>query len=143
MLEAATPAHAAPMALLHRRAFPPAERWDAGAFAGQLGLPGTFGWISPEGGMVLARVAADDSEILTLAVDPSCRRRGLGRLLMQQAMRTAAGRGAKVMFLEVADSNQPACALYAAIGFAEAGRRAAYYPGGGSALVLRAAISAG
>ncbi|GAC1348027.1 MAG: hypothetical protein NVSMB18_34940 [Acetobacteraceae bacterium] len=142
-LEPATPAHAAALALLHASAFPERERWGADAMALQLGLPGAFGWIAPEGGLVLARAAADEAEILTLAVHPDGRRRGLARRLLNRAMEEAAERGAVAIFLEVAEANLAAQALYAGAGFAVVGQRPAYYPGGAAALVLRAAIPYG
>lgn len=125
------------MALLHAAAFPPGARWGADAMALQLGLPGAFGWIAPAGGMVLARTAADEAEVLTLAVDPGARRRGVGRMLLAQALETAGERGAGAMFLEVATANAPARALYIQAGFVAVGRRPGYYAGGGEALVLR------
>src|SRR5947209_197660 len=109
----------------------------------QLGLPGAFGFIDAAGGMVLARVAADEAEILTLAVLPDRRRRGLARALLERTMQAAARRGAGAMFLEVAEANRAARALYEGAGFVEVGRRRGYYRGGGDALVLRAVIPSG
>ncbi len=106
----------------------------------QLGLPGAFGRIHPDGGMVLARVAADEADILTIAVAPDVRRRGLGRALLLAAMAEAGRRGAKSMFLEVGVDNAAAAALYASCGFAQVGRRRGYYASGGDALVMRAAL---
>lgn len=140
MLVAATPAHAAAMALLHGSAFPLRERWGADAIGLQLELPGAFGWIAPVGGMILARTIVDEAEVLTLAVDPAVQRQGVGRALLQQAMTTARERGARVIFLEVSADNLPAQALYAGSDFATVGRRAVYYPGGGDALVLRRSL---
>ena len=91
--------------------------------------------------MILARVAADEAEILTLAVDPGQRRRGLGSALLRAAMDRAAGLGAMSMFLEVAVTNHAARALYAAHGFIEAGLRRRYYSDGTDALVLRSTLS--
>ncbi len=125
------------MALLHARAFADRERWGADAIGLQLALPGAFGWIEPAGGMILARVAADEAEVLTLAVDPAVQRQGFGRALLERAMVTARQRGAGAFFLEVASGNGPARALYADIGFVTVGCRRGYYPGGGDALVLR------
>ena len=125
------------MALLHGRAFAARERWGADAIGLQLGLPGAFGWIAPAGGMVLARVAADEAEVLTLAVDPAVQRHGLGWALLEQALATARQRGAAAMFLEVASGNEPGRALYAAAGFIAVGCRRGYYPNGSDALVLR------
>lgn len=136
-LVVATVAHAEAMALLHGCSFTARERWGADAIGLQLALPGAFGWIAPDGGMILARVAADEAEVLTLAVDPARQRHGLGRVLLEQAMVTARERGAATAFLEVASSNAPARALYAAACFSMVGCRSDYYPGGGDALVLR------
>lgn len=124
------------MALLHGRAFAKPAAWGADAIALQLGLPGAFGWISEAGGMILARTAADEAEVLTLAVEPGARRQGIGRALVQQALVTARQRGAGMMFLEVAADNGAARALYGSLQFAEVGRRPGYYPGGTDALVL-------
>ncbi len=142
-LIAATPAYADMLAAIHARAFPSGERWGADAIALQLGLPGAFGWVAPAGGFVLARAAADQAEILTLAVDPALQRHGLGRTLLGCAIEEAGRHGAAVLFLEVAESNGPARALYACCGFAEVGRRRRYYAAGVDALVLRASIPCG
>ncbi len=141
MIEA-SPAHAAALAAIHAAAFPPAESWDAAAMARLLAMPGVFGLIDPAGGCVLARVAADEAEILTLAVAPGQQRHGVGRRLLQHAGGRAAALGAATLFLEVSAGNGPALALYDAAGFAACGRRRKYYPDGSDALVLRAATSA-
>ena len=129
------------MAVIHADAFPAGESWGADAIFLQLALPGVFGLIAPAGGMLLARVASDEAELLTLAVMPAARRQGLGSALVRAAMREAAARGARTMFLEVSEANNAARGLYAASGFAEVGRRSRYYRNGAAALVLRAALS--
>jgi ribosomal-protein-alanine N-acetyltransferase len=138
---AATAADAPALAVLHAAAFPPEERWGADALRLMLEMPGAFGVVEPGAGFVLARVAADEAEILTLAVAPAARRQGRGGLLLAAALAQAAARGAAAMFLEVAEQNVAARALYSAAGFTEAGRRRRYYPGGGDALVLRRPLS--
>lgn len=142
-IEPATAFYAEPMALIHAASFQPGERWGQDAITLQLELPGAFGFIALDGGFVLARVAADESEILTLAVDPAVRRGGLGRRLVERARSEAGARGAGAMFLEVAETNEAARALYAAFGFVEIGRRPRYYAGNVDALVLRTAIPCG
>ena len=139
-LEPATPFHAAALAAIHAAAFPPGARWGQDAMALQLGLPGAFGFIDAAGGCVLARVAADEAEVLTLAVAPAARRQGLARRLLEGAVAEAGARGAASMVLEVATSNEAARALYAGFGFHEVGRRRGYYAGGEDALILRAPI---
>jgi ribosomal-protein-alanine N-acetyltransferase len=134
----AGPAHADALAAIHAAAFRRDEAWSAATLAGQLRLPGNFALIEAVGGMLLARVAGDEAEILTLAVAPPLRRGGLGAALVATAMRRAAARGAAAMYLEVASGNSPARALYDRAGFVRVGRRARYYADGGDALVLRA-----
>jgi [ribosomal protein S18]-alanine N-acetyltransferase len=133
----ATPAHAMAMAAIHGAAFPPGQRWGAQAMALELALPGVFALVDPRGGMILARVAADEAEILTLAVMPEARRHGVARALLEQAAAVAAEEGAVALFLEVALRNVPARALYTAAGFAEVGQRRRYYADGDDAMVMR------
>jgi ribosomal-protein-alanine N-acetyltransferase len=107
----AGPAHARAMAAIHEAAFPPAERWGAAAIATTLALPGVLGLLAPAGGMALARLAADEAELLTLAVLPARQRRGLGRRLLAAAMAQAAAQRSVAMFLEVKASNDGALAV--------------------------------
>jgi len=112
------------LAGLHAAAFP--APWDATALAGLLTQAGVFAVEQPEG-FILLRTVADEAEILTLAVRPGARRRGLGARLVRDGVAGAAARGATRLFLEVADDNAAALTLYARAGFSEAGRRPGYY----------------
>ncbi len=96
--------------------------------------PGAFAFHHPDG-FVLARVASDEAEILTLAVAPGRRGKGLGRALLSAAIAEAQQRGANTMFLEVGNDNPAALALYAALGFANVGSRKGYYRGRDAALL--------
>ena len=78
-------------------------------------------------GYVVALDAADEGEILNLAVAPAGRRNGLGRTLVQHILEALTARGVRQVYLEVRESNAPARALYAAQGFKEVGRRTQYY----------------
>ena len=134
-LEPLAPAHAAVAAALHAAAMAAGtgdEAWDADAIRTLIALPGSFGWLAHAGqdelaGFVLARVAADEAEILTLAVAPARQGAGIGRGLMAAALCGARAAGASRMLLEVATDNAPARALYARLGFAPVGCRRAYY----------------
>jgi len=131
------------MAEIHGAAFPPGESWSRDVMLLQLELPTTFGFVHSRQGMILGRVAADEAEVLTLAVKPGHQRQGIGAALLRAAMERAAGLGAVSMFLEVAVTNNAARALYAAHGFSEAGLRRHYYEDGTDALVLRSIMSDG
>lgn len=78
-------------------------------------------------GYVIALDAADEGEILNLAVAPDGRRHGVGRALVREILETLADRGVHKVFLEVRESNTAARALYAGYGFKEVGRRPQYY----------------
>lgn len=77
-------------------------------------------------GFSLARTAADECELLLIAVDPAHHRSGIGTLLLDKFLADAAGDGATQVHLEVREGN-PAIALYRAAGFAPVGRRKGYY----------------
>jgi ribosomal-protein-alanine N-acetyltransferase len=92
-------------------------------------------------GFVLIRAVAGEAEILTVAVAPAERGLGLGRLLVEDALRRLYRDGVATCFLEVDQANEPAMRLYRSLGFAVIGERKGYYqasePGGGTALVMR------
>ncbi len=128
------------MAAVHAAAFD--APWSEDVIRYFLQGAGAFAVITepPDAGFVLCRRIADEAEILTLAVDPGRRRRGVGSILLNAALDRAAEAGAEALFLEVARDNTAARALYSARNFTEVGRRRAYYsrPGGAmDALVLR------
>ena len=100
---------------------------------------------APDGlaGYVVAQDAADEGEILNLAVVPARHRGGIGRALVEGALAALAARGVTRVFLEVRESNGAARALYATLGFQEVGRRTRYYRRPvEDAIILRAAIPA-
>jgi len=115
---------AAALADIHASAFD--APWTADAFADLLAQAGVWA-LAEDDGFVLMRIAADEAEVLTLAVRPAARRAGLARRLLARALDGAARGGARRVFLEVAADNVAAQALYAGAGFAEAGRRPRYY----------------
>jgi ribosomal protein S18 acetylase RimI-like enzyme len=116
------------IATLHARCF--AQPWNAASVAGlvsagSLALIG--GWPGADSGFALFRGAADEVEVLSVGVDPEFRLRGMGRALLREGLAVAAGRGSRRAFLEVADGNAAAIALYFAAGFQAVGRRPRYY----------------
>lgn len=122
------------VALLHGERF--ARPWGDGEFHSLLSQENVFGFVArqtnaflkkPLPGFVLARQAAGEAEILTVAVQAKAARSGLGWRLMQAAMREAHARGGESMFLEVDNGNTAALGLYRKLGFEQVGERRGYY----------------
>jgi len=124
LIRRATADDSSTLARLHAEAF--AEPWSEAALAGLATSSGAFA-LAADDGFILVRALAGEAEILTLAVRPAARRRGLGRTLVQAAAADAREAGAESLFLEVAADNAAALALYAGCGFEPVGRRNAYY----------------
>lgn len=80
-------------------------------------------------GFIMSRIAADEAEILSVAVARGNRGGGLAGKLLRLHLSRLAARGVKAVFLEVEENNQPAIRLYRRAGFEQAGRREGYYPG--------------
>jgi ribosomal-protein-alanine N-acetyltransferase len=78
-------------------------------------------------GFALSRLAADEAEILTIAVDPGLRKAGVGRDLLRAHLEQVAAAGATRIFLEVDQDNAAALALYARFQFVKVGERKGYY----------------
>jgi ribosomal-protein-alanine N-acetyltransferase len=78
-------------------------------------------------GILIGRVAADEFEILNLAVGKASRRRGVATQLVNAALDCARDAGARQAYLEVRASNEGGIAFYARLGFRICGRRPNYY----------------
>jgi len=139
-------ADAAALATLHAASFP--RGWSSEEFASLLSGQACRAYLARRAGnksaagFVVARSAAGEAEILTVAVAPEHRRQGVAKILMRLLLDDLRHRGIGAAFLEVGAKNAPALRLYRRLGFTEIGRRPGYYRGGapGDALVLRAAL---
>ena len=76
------------------------------------------------GGVMLV---GEDAHIVTLAVAPEERQKGIGSLLMVSLVEAAKERGARNLTLEVRRSNEAAQHLYRKFGFEGVGFRRDYY----------------
>jgi ribosomal-protein-alanine N-acetyltransferase len=133
-IEPASPRDAAKLAQLHGASFH--RGWGEGEFEQMLAERNTLVHRLRQGrktiGFAVSRMAADEAEILSIAVDAKHRGRGLSRNLLLTHLGHLAGRGVRIVFLEVEENNHPARRLYERAGFSVAGRRERYYkqPGG-------------
>jgi len=146
-IEAATLRDAPRLAELHGAAFH--RGWGESEFEDMLVQPNTLLHRLRLGrkviGFAISRMAADEAEILSIAIDAGHRGRGLSRTLLFTHLGHLAGRGVAKVFLEVEENNQPARRLYERSGFTVIGRRERYYrqPNGEqlNALLMRRDLS--
>jgi len=133
-IEPATMRDAPQLALLHGASFH--RGWGEGEFESMLAERNTLAHRLRAGrkliGFAISRIAADEAELLSIAIAANRRGRGLSRNLLLTHLGHLAGRGVRTVFLEVEENNQPARRLYERAGFTVAGRRERYYrqPGG-------------
>lgn len=144
-LRTASPEDVPGLAMMHRAVFEAA--WGEDEIATLLGAPGGFALIAESNGpagFILCRAIGGEAEILTLAVARPARRLGFGLALVKEAALVAWREGADAIFLEVAEDNVAALALYETAGYDRAGRRPGYYRREGEttdALVMRRALN--
>ncbi|HRD79014.1 MAG TPA: ribosomal protein S18-alanine N-acetyltransferase [Hyphomicrobiaceae bacterium] len=123
--------HAADIAQIQGRLFP--DQWSQDAIRRLLANDGATSLVARSGsplatiGYILAQIAADEAEILSIGVTPDVQRRGVGRQLLRALLRAAWKAEVKSVHLEVAADNRVAEALYKSEGFLEVGRRPEYY----------------
>ncbi len=112
------------------RSSPEASQWSWADYE-RVARGELHGWVAEDAGKVVgflvARAAADEMEVLNLAVHPMARRAGVGSRLLEQAFAMARRMGARRAFLEVRESNARAIAFYHRQGFAVTARRPRYY----------------
>jgi ribosomal-protein-alanine N-acetyltransferase len=136
------------LAALHEACFtaPWDQPWSQRSFSEVLQMPGAGACIAAVGaepvGFAVARVAADEAELLLIGVHPEHRRAGYARMLLDHLAEVLRSAGATRLFLEVAEANAVATAFYRHAGFEPVGRRAKYYDNV-DALVLVKALKAG
>lgn len=127
----ASPDRAAQVAAMHAELFNPS--WDEATVVKLLEHPAAAALIATAGpqrvpaGFVIAQLAADEAEILSIGVSPQWQRMGLGRRLIEGLIRAAQRAEARRLFLEVSVDNEAALRLYEALDFRRVGVRPKYY----------------
>lgn len=114
------------MAALQARAYKHMPPWSALALAEMIAAAHAL-CVTDAQGFALGRVVLDEAELMALAVNPDHQRHGIASTLMTRFETTARARGAATCFLEVAETNGPARAFYAARGYRGIGKRGGYY----------------
>ena len=118
---------------IERRSF--SSPWDLESYYGELHNPSALYLVARAGERILGFggmwMVEGEAHIVTLAVHPDYRRRGLGRQLLQALLQKARERNILIITLEVRVSNTPAQNLYTAYGFRIIAHRRRYYPDNG------------
>lgn len=114
------------LAALHRAAFTAQRPWSETEFRDLLASSHVF-LVTTDHAFALGRVIAGEAELLTIATDPAHQRQGQARAALELYHREATRRRAETCFLEVAENNLPAIALYRDTGYAKTAERPGYY----------------
>jgi ribosomal-protein-alanine N-acetyltransferase len=118
------------VAAIEQTAFP--DPWSRASFVGLIRAPRSELTVAEDAarrivGYSVLLLAGPDADLANLAVAPSARGNGLGRLLLGGVLARARSAGVQHLYLEVRDSNTQAIALYESAGFTAFGRRRRYY----------------
>lgn len=118
-----------------------ADAWSVEQFWSELAAPTRWYVVAHEADEVLGYgglfIVPPDADVQTVAVAPTARGRGVGRVLVEGLLDHARACGCRSVMLEVRDDNAAASALYRALGFVDVARRARYYADGSDARIMR------
>ena len=118
------------LATLHAQGFH--RGWPSADFASYIAGRDTLVYVACDAkrkiaGFAMLRLAADEAELITIAVEPRWRKKGVGRALMDALLTDLRMTPARRLFLEVAADNPAALRLYARLGFTTISERQGYY----------------
>ena len=121
--------HVPQIAALERLCF--SEPWSEKSLLEETENPAAYFIAAVEAGGVLGyagmHTVLGESYVDNIAVDPACRRQGVGTALVTALREAARARGGEFLSLEVRPSNTGAVALYTGLGFQSVGRRKNFY----------------
>jgi len=115
--------------------------WSRDGVASSLSSQDSIFWVAENEekrviGFACSSLILDELHIQEVAVDKNCRNRGLGALLIDRLLQTAAAKNATRAYLEVRRSNLPAIRLYEKRGFSVDTVRTGYYGDGEDAVFM-------
>ena len=127
------------IAELEKKCF--SDPWSFSMLADTFFGENTITAAAEEGGKVVGYgfvvAAGEDADLANVAVDESCRRRGVAAGILERLESEAAAAGVKRMFLEVRVSNAAAMSLYLKRGYVGRYVRPRYYGDGEDALIMQ------
>jgi [ribosomal protein S18]-alanine N-acetyltransferase len=92
-------------------------------------------------GYAIVVLLGDAADLLRIAVASAAQRQGVAKAMLDAATTWSLERGVNQMILEVAETNEPAIALYQRAGFGQLAVRDRYYASGEAALVMGRALA--
>lgn len=106
--------------------------WSEVSFRSELKNPQARYLVAKSGNQVVGYCGSwdviDELHVTNIAVDPTYRRKGLGKMLMLEMLKAAKDRGMRCSTLEVRAGNEPAIKLYKQLGYEPCAVRKGYYP---------------
>ena len=121
--------HVNAVADLERHCF--SAPWSVNAIESELSNPLSLWLVAVEGEQVVGYVGSqsvlEEADMMNLAVDPSFRRAGVARNLVDRLISMLHEKQVSKLTLEVRASNDPAIKLYESMGFVLVGKRPGYY----------------
>lgn len=107
------------------------DPWSVHSISGELNNPLSLWVVATQNQKVVGYVGSQSvlgwADMMNLAVDPACRKQGVGRMLINELITRLKANQVTCLTLEVRVSNTPAVNLYHSLGFLEVGRRPGYY----------------
>jgi len=131
----ATAADATDLAAIRAQCFN--KSWDEKTFSDLFASPDIICLTIPNIAYALAQKIPPESELITIAVAPAHRRRGIAENLLQNLWQNLLQHGIHTIHLEVSENLIPAQNLYKKLGFQPIGRRTNYYGAGQDAILMR------
>ena len=113
------------MAAIHKTAF--ATSWTSEDMVSHCQKDFCLGIGEPLQAFAIIQHVADQAEILTIVTAPQYRKKGLAKRLLSEIEYELGKAGVEIIFLEVAEDNPSAIALYKRCGYEQFGKRPAYY----------------
>ncbi len=140
IVRAATAADVPAIARLEAALFGP-DAWSEPQVRDEIGSERRGALVAVEGdhlvGYATTVTADGTADLNRIAVTADRQRQGVARLLLEEVLAAARGRGDGRMLLEVSAANEAALAFYRGAGFAEIDRRRRYYRDGSDAVVMQ------
>ncbi|MEQ8770812.1 MAG: N-acetyltransferase [Phycisphaerales bacterium] len=151
ILRGAERADGAGLVAIEAACFGPAERFSTRQVRGLIDNPRARVIVAEQAGAIVGwaaalvreRAASRSGRVYSVAVDPACEGRGVGRGLTTAVLAALEDAGVRRVYLEVRVGNDRAIGLYRSLGFVQVRSLGDYYGPGADGLRMRREVSGG